>query len=78
MDDAIERSNDEIDIEGLRRRYAAERAARLRPDGSAQYQKLAGKFSQFDRDPNADPDFKRLPSSRKSMSTSSAVASAGC
>jgi cyclohexanone monooxygenase len=59
MDEAIERSNDEIDIEALHRRYAAERAARLRPDGSAQYQELAGKFNQFDRDPNADPDFTR-------------------
>jgi len=47
MDDAIERSNDEIDIGALHRRYAAERAARLRPEGSAQYQELAGKFDQF-------------------------------
>ncbi len=61
MTDAIERSSEEIDFEALRRRYAAERAARLRPDGSAQYQELAGRFDSFDRDPNADPDFARQP-----------------
>ena len=61
MTDAIERSSEEIDFEALRRRYAAERAARLRPDGSAQYQELAGRFGSFDRDPNADPDFRREP-----------------
>ncbi len=61
MTDAIERSSEEIDFEALRRRYAAERAARLRPDGSAQYQELAGRFGSFDRDPNADPDFRRQP-----------------
>jgi cyclohexanone monooxygenase len=61
MTAASERSGDEIDIEALRRRYAAERAVRLRPDGSAQYQELAGEFDQFDRDPNADHDFTRQP-----------------
>jgi cyclohexanone monooxygenase len=59
MTDAIERPSEEIDFEALRRRYAAERAARLRPDGSAQYQELAGRYSSFDRDPHADPDFER-------------------
>ena len=61
MTDASEQSSEEIDFEALRRRYAAERAARLRPDGSAQYQELAGRFSSFDRDPHADPDFTRQP-----------------
>jgi cyclohexanone monooxygenase len=61
MTEAIERLNEEIDFEALRRRYAAERAARLRADGSAQYQELAGRFSSFDRDPHADPDFNREP-----------------
>jgi cyclohexanone monooxygenase len=61
MTDAIGPHAEEIDVDALRRRYAAERAVRLRPDGSAQYQELAGKFGRFDRDPNADPDFKRQP-----------------
>jgi hypothetical protein len=41
--------NDEMDVVALRRKYAAERQKRLRPDGSA-LQALAGKYGHFDRD----------------------------
>src|SRR5690606_9631057 len=33
-----------VDKEALRRRYRAERDKRLRPDGSAQYRRLAGEL----------------------------------
>jgi cation diffusion facilitator CzcD-associated flavoprotein CzcO len=46
-------------IEQARQRYEAERAKRLRSDGLGQYQELKGDFSDFDRDPFADPDFSR-------------------
>jgi cation diffusion facilitator CzcD-associated flavoprotein CzcO len=45
----------------LKARYAAERNKRLRPDGLAQYRELSGVFADFDRDPYADPGFKREP-----------------
>jgi cation diffusion facilitator CzcD-associated flavoprotein CzcO len=41
----------EADIEGLRRKYAAERAKRLRPDGNDQYLELHGQFEQLLHDP---------------------------
>ena len=41
----------EVDIEGVRRRYARERAKRLRPDGNEQYLELKGQFGRFLGDP---------------------------
>jgi cyclohexanone monooxygenase len=51
----------EVDVQALNRKYAEERAKRLRGDAVGQYQELAGKFAAFDRDPNADPNFARAP-----------------
>jgi cation diffusion facilitator CzcD-associated flavoprotein CzcO len=41
----------DVDIDGLRRRYARERVKRLRPDGNDQYVELKGQFGFFLRDP---------------------------
>lgn len=51
----------EIDIDALDRKYAEERAKRMRDDAINQYQELKGKFAGFDKDPYADPDLKRDP-----------------
>ncbi len=51
----------EIDIDALDRKYAEERAKRLRNDAVNQYQELKGKFAGFDQDPHANPDFTRDP-----------------
>src|SRR5271163_4380146 len=48
-----------FDPEALRRKYAEERAKRLRTDGTAQYQPLAGRFAHLEEDPHADPSFTR-------------------
>ncbi|MEV0778042.1 flavin-containing monooxygenase [Streptomyces sp. NPDC050433] len=45
----------------LRARYRAERDRRIRPDGTAQYRRTAGKFGYFDNDPHADQEFTREP-----------------
>ena len=39
----------------LRRRYAEERAKRLRPDANNQYQEVVGKFEHFTHDPYVKP-----------------------
>ena len=44
-----------IDHEGLRRRYRAERAKRLRPDGPAQYVEPTGRFAALVEDPYTEP-----------------------
>jgi cation diffusion facilitator CzcD-associated flavoprotein CzcO len=44
----------ELDIDALRRRYAVERAKRLRPDGNDQYVELNGLFAQLSQDPYAE------------------------
>ncbi|HYS31119.1 MAG TPA: NAD(P)-binding protein, partial [Streptosporangiaceae bacterium] len=52
----------EIDADGLRRKYAQERAKRLRPDGNDQYVQLKGQLAHLRRDPYAevaDRDAKR-------------------
>jgi cyclohexanone monooxygenase len=49
----------EIDVEALKKKYAEERAKRLRSDALDQYQELTGRFADFDRDPHADPGFTR-------------------
>jgi cation diffusion facilitator CzcD-associated flavoprotein CzcO len=41
----------EVGTEALRRRYAQERAKRLRPDGNAQYLQLTGQFGHLLTDP---------------------------
>ena len=48
-------------IEETLERYRAERDKRLRSDGAVQYRELDGYFEDFDRDPFADPDFRRAP-----------------
>jgi NAD(P)-binding Rossmann-like domain len=50
-----------FDVDALRRRYAEERARRLRPDGIAQYVEIAGEFAEFGEDPWADGEFSREP-----------------
>src|SRR5581483_9908163 len=44
----------------LRKKYAEERAKRLRPDGNNQYQEIAGKFAHYNTDPYVKPGFTRL------------------
>ena len=51
----------DLDLEALEKKYAEERAKRLRQDASKQYAELNGKFANFDRDPFADPNFTRGP-----------------
>jgi cation diffusion facilitator CzcD-associated flavoprotein CzcO len=50
-----------FDVDALRRKYAEERARRIRPDGIAQYVEIAGEFARFADDPWADPTFTREP-----------------
>ncbi|QLL07699.1 flavin-containing monooxygenase [Mycobacterium vicinigordonae] len=50
-----------LDVEALRRKYAEERARRLRPDGIAQYVETAGEFASFAEDPWTDHTFARDP-----------------
>lgn len=40
-----------IDLEGIRERYAAERARRIRRDGPTQYRRAAGEFGYYATDP---------------------------
>jgi cation diffusion facilitator CzcD-associated flavoprotein CzcO len=41
----------ELDLDALKRRYAEERAKRLRPDGNDQYVRIAGQLSRYADDP---------------------------
>ncbi|ORW85079.1 flavin-containing monooxygenase [Mycobacterium sherrisii] len=50
-----------FDVDALRRKYAQERARRLRPDGIDQYVEIAGEFAAFAEDPWADAKFSRQP-----------------
>ncbi|HTY30836.1 NAD(P)/FAD-dependent oxidoreductase [Mycobacterium sp.] len=50
-----------FDVDALRRRYAEERARRLRPDGIAQYVETSGAFARFAEDPWVDGKFTRDP-----------------
>ena len=47
--------------EALRSKYAAERDKRIRPDGSAQYQELKGRFADLDEDPYIEEEITRDP-----------------
>jgi cyclohexanone monooxygenase len=49
----------EIDVEAVQRKYALERAKRLRSLSYDPYPELKGKFADFDRDPYANPGFAR-------------------
>ena len=49
----------DIDFDLLARKYAEERAKRLRSEAIGQYQAPTGKLSGFAQDPNADPRFAR-------------------
>jgi cyclohexanone monooxygenase len=51
----------EIDLDALEKKYAEERAKRMRTDGVDQFQEMKGKLADFGKDPHADPDFKRDP-----------------
>jgi cyclohexanone monooxygenase len=58
--DRVESIEDvEIDVAALERKYAEERAKRIRPDRGAPSPELKGRFASFDRDPWADPSFTR-------------------
>lgn len=50
-----------FDVDALRRKYAEERARRLRPEGIAQYVEIAGEFAPFADDPWVDGDYAREP-----------------
>ncbi|OBG35839.1 monooxygenase [Mycobacterium alsense] len=50
-----------FDVDALRRKYAEERARRLRPEGIAQYVETAGAFARFAEDPWVDGGFTREP-----------------
>ena len=50
-----------FDPEALRRKYAQERARRLRPDGLSQYVEVSGAFQRFADDPWAGPPPDRNP-----------------
>ncbi len=51
----------DVDPEQLRARYRAERARRVRPDGSAQYRRAAGEFGDYADDPHVQPGYDRDP-----------------
>ncbi len=53
--------NIQIDVAALDRKYAEERAKRLRPENDEPYPELKGRFAGFDQDRHADPNFKREP-----------------
>ena len=50
-----------IDVAALEKKYAEERAKRMRTDAIHQYQHLEGKFANFDTDPYVDEGFTRAP-----------------
>ena len=50
-----------FDPEQVRRKYAEERAKRLRDAGNEQFVEVAGEFAGFDADPHVEPGFTRAP-----------------
>ncbi len=50
-----------FDPEQVRRKYAEERAKRLRDAGNEQFVEVAGEFAGFDVDPHVEPGFTRAP-----------------
>jgi len=63
-----------FDPEALRKKYAAERARRLRADANDQYQMIAGRFDHYNVDPTSIPGSRGRPGTRTSTCSSSAVA----
>ncbi len=55
----------DIDFEALSRRYAEERAKRLRPEAARQYRPLKDDFAAFDSDPHAPETIERAPVERE-------------
>ena len=53
-----------FDATALHQRYEAERLRRLRSDGNAQYQEIAGDYTHYLDDPYAEPGFHRAPVQR--------------
>jgi cyclohexanone monooxygenase len=51
----------EIDVDAVQRKYALERAKRLRSITRDPYPELKGKFADFDHDPHVSPGFNREP-----------------
>ena len=51
----------EIDLDELNRKYAEERAKRVRGDAIDQYQEISGKFADFDKDPFVEKREDREP-----------------
>ncbi|MEV6104236.1 NAD(P)/FAD-dependent oxidoreductase [Streptomyces sp. NPDC051940] len=51
----------DFDPGALRERYRTERDRRIRPDGNAQYRRIAGESEPLDKDPHAEPEFTREP-----------------
>ncbi|PUB29811.1 cation diffusion facilitator CzcD-associated flavoprotein CzcO [Promicromonospora sp. AC04] len=51
---------EELDVDALRAKYAAERDRRIRPDGAAQYRRAAGSFGYYATDPYT-PRVEREP-----------------
>jgi cyclohexanone monooxygenase len=52
---------DQGEQDAIRARYAAEKARRMRPDGTAQFTFLEGELEAFDRDPHTDGIAERDP-----------------
>jgi len=48
-----------FDPGALRKKYAAERAKRLRADGNEQYQEITGQYAHYNTDPYVEPGFTR-------------------
>jgi cyclohexanone monooxygenase len=53
--------NNSFDPSALRRKYQMERDKRMRPEGSQQYQEVAGDFSHYIDDPHVDAIAERDP-----------------
>ena len=50
-----------FDPKALRKKYSAERAKRIRPEGNNQYQEMNGEFSNYIEDPYIKEKIKRAP-----------------
>ena len=54
--DGVAHRTTAIDKEALKRKYAEERAKRIRPDGNAQYLELKGQLAHYAEDPYTPQD----------------------
>ena len=64
LTNALPEADAGFDAEALHRRYAEERARRLRADGNGQYQQPAGALARYLDDPYAPPPAPRTPVQR--------------